>query len=178
MADRDAGSGTNDPQTIHDNAKAHYKNFMKREFDNQACWDVLKAMPKFSTHSGKGDDGSAWTNVTTTSDRPEGTKAAKRKAKMEDRADKRAKTLDAIGGNISKIAQAIVGFREDQKTKDEEERLMKNVKFYKDMGDEATYQDFMIQLKTLQLRRTRAVPLAVETTGSPLSAANSESTTL
>ncbi|KAL3935837.1 MAG: hypothetical protein SGBAC_008726 [Bacillariaceae sp.] len=174
MANRDAGSGRNDPETIHANAKALYKNHMKKEFDNQACWDVLRAMPKFSTHSGKGDDGSAFTNVPSTSDRPEGTKAAKRKAKMQEVADKKAKTLHSLQGDISKMSEAIVGYCMDQKVKDQEQRLMTMAKFYRDMGDNVRHQDFMMQLATFQSRPRSDIPLAVQTNGTPTSPASSE----
>jgi hypothetical protein len=73
--ERNAASGVNDPDSTLESAKTKYRENQNKDFLLEACYDVLKVMPKCSTSEANAEVGCAFTNVSSKSERPEGTKA-------------------------------------------------------------------------------------------------------
>ncbi|KAL3938709.1 MAG: hypothetical protein SGBAC_006442 [Bacillariaceae sp.] len=162
---RNAKSGVDDPNSILESAKQRFKeNQNGKEFAFEACYDVLKQMPKFSSGAGNSEDGGAFTNVWSKAERPEGTKAAKRRAVEQISKKKRSKLMENLVRSNERMVLVM-------NNKVKQDRLFQMMSFYEKIGNEAKVAEYLQKLEQCEMpaEEKPAEDIAVSTQNSELS---------
>ena len=112
LAENNKASGETKDDIIEKAHKMYQEKHDGETFDKVECWEVLKEMPKFHTMIGlKEDEGTSYTNVGTSLERPGGQKAAKKRLLEKDQKEyhrkKQREVLEVMAYSSLDIARAM-----------------------------------------------------------------------